>query len=472
MNRKTTFFSALLSVGAGAVLINISRLISVVIATRYLSVNEMGLYFLVMISISVISAFASFGTNISLVKFINEKETDSMKNKTLFTGLNAYILSLILTLALSLIINYFWPIIQIRSWYIFLFLTFSIFNHMNVVFQGLKQFRLISISNSTNALSKFIFVVLFLMVLKKGFSGLLMALVFSNFLALIFQMYALYSRHSFKEVLGFDTSILKEILVFSGPIYLNQLYSILYSKGYSFLLAFMLNPSAVAYFNIATRIPNGIEQLRQIYLTVFFPTILDLIKNKFGKAMDLLHVSITAAMVGVMAVSAIFFPFREEIMAVIFSEKFVACSLAAFLMLFRCIFTSCNPIMGQTLIALGKNKAPLYINFLVTTVSFPMTYFLIPSMGYMAAVYVSLAASVSGFFLNWLYLKKSGMAIGIWLHFFILIIVFIVYIGSVLHKNIFLMSASSAVLASVILIFAFQLIKMAGFKPYNSEGIF
>ena len=121
-------------------------------------------------------------------------------------------------------------------------------------------------------------------------------------------------------------------------------------------------------------------------------------------------------------------------MALIFSVKYEACSLAAFIMLVRCVFTFCNPIMGHTLIALGQNKAPLYINFAVTTIAFATTYILIPSFGYMAAVYVSFIASSIAFSLNWLYLKFSGMHIKWWNHLVPIFVSFLVFVFSMTYE--------------------------------------
>lgn len=462
MVTKSNFLKALLSIGAGAVFISISRFISVLIAVRYLTINEMGLYFLVIISISILATIASFGTNISLVKFIAEETDDRQKIHTIFTTLNAYLLSLIFFLTIFLIINSYWSLLRINMWYVFLFLSLSIFNQLNIVFQGLKQFRLIAISNGINGLAKIVFVFFMLVLYEKGFIGLIIALSLSNLLSLLFQLYLLYHKHRLIDILNFDGRLLKGILAFSFPIYLNQLYSILYSKGYSILLAVMLSPAAVAYFNIATRIPNIIEQMRQAYITVFFPTILDLIKDKFEKAKDLLHVSIVLGFVVVIVGSGVFFPFQKEIMALIFSVKYEVCSLAAFIMLVRCVFTFCNPIMGHTLIALGQNKAPLYINFAVTTIAFGTTYILIPLLGYMAAVYVSLIASSIGFFLNWLYLRFSGMHIKLWNHLAPIFVSFLVFILAMTYEHKLYVLLSGLVLTSIIFITVRML-----FKTYN-----
>ena len=453
MSAKATFLKALLNIGGGTVFVAISRFISVFIAVRYLTIDEMGVYFLVMIAISILSTVASFGTNTSLVKFITEKTDDRQKMHIILTSLNAYLLSLIFFLIIALFINLYWSLLKINIWYIFLFLSLSIFTQLNIAFQGLKQFKLIAVSNGVNGFTKIIFVFLMLVVFEKGFTGLIVALSLSNLSALMFQLHLLYRKTRLADVLNFDGRFLKEMLIFSFPIYLNQLYSILYTKGYSILLAAMLNPAAVAYFNIATRIPNMVEQVRQVYITVFFPTILDLVKGRFEKAKDLLHVSVVFGFIVVIIGAGVFFPFQKEIMVLIFSVKYEVCSLAAFIMLVRCVFTFSNPIMGYTLIALGQTKAPLYINVTITTIAFGTTYFLISSFGYMAAVYVSFAASSLSFFLNWLYLKFSGMHIKWWSHISAIFISFSVFLFSMVYgHNLYILLAGIAFTAIILIV--------------------
>jgi peptidoglycan biosynthesis protein MviN/MurJ (putative lipid II flippase) len=76
--------------------------------------------------------------------------------------------------------------------------------------------------------------------------------------------------------------------------------------------------------------------------------------------------------------------------------------------------------MGNTLVALGKNRAPFQINVLVTSLTFLCSYFIIPRLGYMGVVYIAFAGSIFAFILNYVYLCNAGIRSGVGLHYFVI----------------------------------------------------
>jgi len=402
---KTSFFKSLSSVGAGAIAVNLGRFLCVIIATKYIPPEKLGLYFLLMAMIQIFSTVASCGTNTAIVKFLAEENDAKKKEKIIFSAINMQLCALLITAGLAVICNNFFSYLDIRPSYLMLFLSLSLFTYLNAVLQGISYFKIISVVNALSGALKVGFVAIFVAYFQFGLEGLVVSLILSNIIPIGLQLYILYKNSSPSSYIILDAAILKKMLIFSYPLYLNNLFSIAFNKGYTLLIALLLSPTAVAYYSIAERIPDLLTQARQVYATVFFPEIVSLLKNDPNKAKHLLKITIELSFVLLTAASFVFFVAGESIIGLVFSEDYKKSAYAVALLLLAKPFLYSGSFMGQTLVALGQNKAPFRINIAITFLIVGLCFYYLPRYGYMAAIYIALFTSFIGYVANNAYLR-------------------------------------------------------------------
>lgn len=400
-----TFLRALLSVGSGSIVYNVSRIIVIILVARPLDVNDLGKYFIIVAISGVIFSVASFGTNVTIVKSLAEEDDVQNKKKILFTAINFYFISLLFCILLGLFINLALGLEKLEFVHFFFIVSAALFQYLSYALQGIKKYKELSISYVISGVLYISLSFLFVVTLDYGIDGLFSSVALANLIPAFFQYLVLTKKTSIGDILYLDKSELNLLIKFSFPLYINQLYTNLYDRGYTLLLAFLLNPSAVAYYSIATRIPVAIEEVRKVYLSVFYPTIVSTIRENKETAMRFISASVHFFLVTMLLVAAVFLITKTELTILVFGEKYKIVSMAIFLLIARSAFTFCGPILGMSIIALGHNKVPLSINFFVTTATFSASYFLIPNYGYMAVVYIAVLGSAVGFFMNYMYLK-------------------------------------------------------------------
>lgn len=449
-----TFFRALMSIGGGSLVYNISRIVVIIVVARPLDVYDIGKYFIIVAITGVLFSIASFGTNITIVKSVAEEEDLDRKKKILFTSINFYLLSLTIIVALGWLINIAADYEELEPIHILFIISAALFQYLAYALQSIKKYKELSFSYVVSGVLYLSLAFLLVVILEYGIDGFFLSVALANLIPALFQYAVTIRETSLKYVLCLDRHILSSLLKFSFPLYLNQLYTNLYDRGYTLLLAYLLNPAAVAYYSIATRIPIAIEEVRKVYLSVFYPTIITTIKENTETALRYISTSVHLFYVLILLVSAVFLMVKVEVTTFVFGEKYAMISMAIFLLVARSAFTFCGPILGMSIIAFGHNKVPLYINFLVTTTTFTASYFLIPVYGYMAVVYIAVSGSMAGFLMNYMFLKIKYKNLNL-RYILVMFAMFILYVFT--HLSAY--TGQMVVFATALLIFSIVVIK-------------
>jgi len=412
MSIKTDFLKGLLSIGAGNIVLNLSGILVVLLATRFISTEELGVYFLVIASAGILSSIAGMGIKVSLIKHVSESGDVMDKARLISSVALFYMSSLFIVAAIAVLSNCLLNYMQVRFSYILLFFSLAMFEHCNTILQSLKEFKGIAINNTINGICKVVTFSVLVVGFRLGFTGLLYTAILSSSLPILFQAFRLRSKFQLEDLLHMDTAHVFSVLKFGFPLYLNDLYANFYDRGYTILIAAFLSPTAVAYFNISTRISALVDNMRGVYGSVYLPTVLSLLKTRQSRVIELLRLSITMACLIILSSTFLLFLFKDRIMTILFTDKYIIASTAAVIMLAKSAPSFSGNLMGQTIVALGYNKTPFRINILVTSITFFGSYFLIPKMGFMGAVYMAISGDLLGFFLNWLFLKSKGINVG------------------------------------------------------------
>jgi O-antigen/teichoic acid export membrane protein len=178
------------------------------------------------------------------------------------------------------------------------------------------------------------------------------------------------------------------------------------------LLGAFIGPSAVAYYNVAARIPTALIQLEQSYIAVFFPTMTELLaRGKQERAHLLLNHSLRLLSFALGCVALISVLFSQQIITLLFSDKY-APSIPVFALLMIALhMTVLVNLLGYSLTSAGSPQRSLAQNLIRTTLTILIDLALIPALGVVGPAYAGLIAYyVSNPICAWL-LKLSGIRV-------------------------------------------------------------
>ena len=155
----------------------------------------------------------------------------------------------------------------------------------------------------------------------------------------------------------------KRIFSFCYPIYLNDILTVLHGKISVFIIGVYLSPISVAYYEIADKIPQAFLRVFSSFVVVYFPSLSELLSNKkLDDAEDLINKSLIIFSSGIIFFVLLAYLFNEEIIATIFSEKFINSSLVFSLLMFSFYLKGISNLMGYSLLSAGFSKVSFKVN--------------------------------------------------------------------------------------------------------------
>lgn len=453
----------------GSLITSIGQIISVAllflstaIIARFVDPEDLGKFFILLSISALLEIIVSLGLEPTLVNIITR--ADNSDKKDIFNRLLSLRIITQVSISLLYLITFYSIKNLLYEWYeyrYFIMLLFnlsSLRNFFNAELQANKKFKtLVLIQVIQTALKVFAYLILGSI---NGLTviNLLLIELFSIGSGFIIQLNHLTRNVALKFYLDFNYS--KKIFVFALPLYFNSFLHVFQARMNNFLIASFVNLQAVANYEISRKIPDGFSRLSASLTLVYYPFISELLfQNRVNEAEFLLNKYLKTLFSLLAPVFFIFFVFKEEIILIAFSSKYIYVSFATFLLLVIFLFTFVSSLMGYTLVAAGKPNYSFHTNLLRTVVGFILSIPLIYLWGYMGAIYSLLSSSILGFFISKYYLEKVSLRIKVWeiLRSFLLILIFISIIKYV--DNFYLRSLSINVIIVFLLFLIYLLIE-------------
>ena len=150
---------------------------------------------------------------------------------------------------------------------------------------------------------------------------------------------------------------MKEILKFGFPLYLNEILTFGYRRADSLIIGGLLGPVSIAYYEVARRIPDSIATFYATFKSVFFPFMTNLFaRGEKDKAEIIINNSVRwiSLVIGFGALISLLF--GEEIIVLIFSDRYLPSVPIFVLLMVGLIFTFIHYTFGYSLVALGEVK--------------------------------------------------------------------------------------------------------------------
>lgn len=414
--KLTGFRRGLFFTSTGSV-INLAFLfLETTLAARLLLPSEYGVYILLMTVVSFLVIIIDLGFRNGLTTLIAGSEGD----RQVMLANTALTFRLVCVMTAGLLV---WAghsafalldpsglALQYAQYVPIVLLVTSLDELLAAILRGFQSYRHFAVAQIVRSSLRLGLTLYFLLVLELGTFGIICSWTLAYAVSALYQYLALPVARRF----AWDRALLRELLRFGFPSQVSGILWFVYGGLQVFLLSTLAGPVSVAYYTVATRIPDALQRLSESYIAVYFPTVAALLgKGQRAQAVQLLNnslrlVSFLTALGAVVAVV-----FGEEIITLLFSEKYVASgpAFAVLMVAFHMVFMV--SLMGYTLTASGNPRRSLQENLTRTSLSLAGNLALIPRFGFMGSVSATLlSAYLASPVAVWL-LRRSGFAVAL-----------------------------------------------------------
>jgi len=397
---RNRVIKGLFSIGTSSVISMVLGFIGVTIRARVIPEEEFGVYFLLVAIAYLLQIIADFGLRLSAAKFV-AGASDAQEQQVLVSNLLAFrlfsiaILSLVAFAAKPLLMSLY-PSELLAPLFVFapiMFATELADITLTSIMQGfLLVNKMAIIQVIASALNLGLTLLFILPPLSMGVEGFIIAATISLLISIVLRLWMIPAR----KRLALDRGVMHRIITFGLPLQGNDLLTFTFEKMDVLILGMLMGPTQIAYLEMAAKIPSYFRRLYySLNSAVYFPNMSELLAQ--GRKEEAEHVMNN--FLRMVAFIATFFAlisvlFGREIVAVVFSERYMASAPALGLLMIELAISMASTILGIGLVAANHPAYLLLINLVTAVVSIATNLWLIPIVGFMGAVLARLASTV------------------------------------------------------------------------------
>jgi O-antigen/teichoic acid export membrane protein len=409
------FISGTLAIGIGRLSTVVLGFLGLAIATRWVSLEDMGVFTLLRLIGSFMASMSDFGISLSLTRFLASSENAQDKRKLTNTALFfrcltiavAFITALLGREALFLLFGR----IQYSELFIYVPIILAVEGLCGITYailEGSFKFKSLSVIEFIASVLNLTLTIVFVVWMKLGVLGLIYMRIVFRGLSAIFAYFAARIRPRVE----FDLRKLVMMLKFGFPIYINSILSFIFSRADTFLIGALLGSAEIALYEIARKIPESLEMMADAFRQVYFPFISKLFSSgEIPKGTRMLNHSIRLVTFLGMFGTLISIIFGKEIITFVFSEKYLASAPIFGILMILLTFTIIHMISGYSLVAVGGAKKIPIIESIHTMISFSGYLILIPILNLAGAALANLGGTIMVFPLYVFFLYRSGIEV-------------------------------------------------------------
>ena len=412
-NNTHEVIRGMFSLSSSTIIVIGTGLLTSVIIAREVSEEEVGTYFLILAIIGLLEIIGNLGMRISVVKFIAGSSSDDEKghfvnNIVTLHLISVFIVGTVAWIAKPVLLLLFPSKILVNFYYFvpILFMVRLSENTFKNIMQGFQQYKRVAIIGVISGVINLFFVIVFVFLLKLGLRGLIFALLISLITGEIIRIFSLPVSVRFE----FDPYTIKRILKFGLVLQGNDVLSYLINQIDTILVASMLNPISVSYIGIARKIPLSLKQIFTSISSVYFPHLTQLIgKGRLVDAEKFINTFLRLASAATLTLGFYAFLFQDEIILLVFGDKYNQSALGFGLTMIILMISSVNQILDIGYISAGRPGYVLIVNSTVALVGILGTLIMIPKYGFIGAVYARLLAELCGAPVSYWAVRKSNV---------------------------------------------------------------
>lgn len=389
--------------------------VSITLMTRYVGQRELGIYFLILAIANGGKTLGNLGLDLTLVKFLSSEHKSVQQNAFVATiGVRLVIMAVLSLLIISfgsLMSPLFAP--EIADFIVHIPVLFVLMSFRELFFfllQGLNRFGMYAAVQTASAILKCVLIVL----LSNSLD--LAMLIYIEFAMLIASIAIQFAVIPFKELIPEHVSVdwrtTQDILRFGFPLYINSLLVYVSNFGGTFIVGLFLTPISIAAYEVAAKIPQGVNRLLQSFSTVYFPTASSLFATRdLDSVRKLVNKSLVLLASGTFAAVLLSLLFSREIIGFLFTSQYLEVQPTFVLLMLAICLQLLAITMGYSLVAANVPHKSTRINIVGISVEFAMSLILVPLIGYVGVAISFIIQTLITQVLCFYYLRQENVTI-------------------------------------------------------------
>ena len=409
------FVGGTVSIGLGKALTMVLGLIGTMIVSRHLPAEDLGQYLLILLFAEFLEQISGFGLFMALPHFITAEKDEHLLSSLINSALGFQFCVIIVVGSLATLFHA--PITSllgsspVAGLVLFVPLMFFLQSATRLTqsaLQGFMRWSRIGVSNAITGVTRFVLVIILIVVFKAGILGLMAAEIGAQAGGLVFA----YTGIPIQKRIEIDPHMIRKMLKFGFPLQLNDILTIIAGRVDTLIIGILLGPADVAYYSIANKIPSMINQIYITFRQIYFPLLSDLYRKGDKKRVSqLLNVSTRLVSffttLGVLIAAL----FGREVIVLFFSERYLASVTVFTLVMFALSMSLLDYTLGVSLVAIGDTDKPALINIADTAISLAGNLFFIPILGVPGAPLADLAGRLVTNPLNVFFLRRRDIEV-------------------------------------------------------------
>lgn len=396
----------------------VSGFVTTILAARYCSKEEFGIFILLTVVAMYAGAVFNFGIQVGALRTVSispENNGPRIFGSLIVHGMATFLFSIVLVGCILPFVHRPGAHLSFTDflwWTPFLFVTQNYIAYFSVMLQGMEKFTHFAIGNILLSVLNLLFLIGFVFWKHLDAPALIISTISSRvFVAALFSIWVL---NSIKPDFTRIRTTLRELFTFSYPLGVNQLQTILFTRVDTLMISFFLGSEKVAVYEIARKIPLAINRLYEAVRIVLFPRLSKLWSKKDIDGSEKIvrtGVFLISGLLSILALNIFFF--SDPIIPLLFTDRYLdACIPFAILSFSLCISLASN-LMGTSLVAGRFREKPALINIVMTAANVVGNYLMIPVWGLFGAALATLISVVLTNPLNYYYVRKMGLKVNL-----------------------------------------------------------
>jgi O-antigen/teichoic acid export membrane protein len=410
-----TFQRGVISVSGGTVVSLAVLLVESVIVARVLPVADMGVYVLFQVVLSLLTIAVDFGFKTSAAQFISA-ESSFQQQANIVNSLITLRLVVIGAISVPILLagqplsGFFQsPGLAELMRYMPIVLLFSNLDELEAgMLQGFHRYQHLALAQILRSALRLTVSTVVLLVMGWGLPGLLISWIVSFAVSSAYQWLAIPVRWR----LTIDWNLIRRMLAFGMPLQMTRYLWFAMQRIDTFVISVLIGPVGVAMYDVAGRLPQGLQRLWEAYAAVYHPSL----SSKFAQRDLTGSIQLIERSLRLFNFATLFFAWAtvlvgKNLIVFLFKQQYAGASTTFVVMSIAFSLSSSINLLGYALTAYGRPGQSFAVNLVRSVISFGGDFALVPIFGFVGAAYATLLSQLVSAPLAWWYLRRERLPV-------------------------------------------------------------
>lgn len=231
--------------------------------TSILSTSDYGIADLITTTVLLVLPFFSLLMDESVMRFTLDKAFDT--RQVFSIGITISTIGFVAAMLLSPVIFLFETLREYYWFIVFYYVVSWIYNIVSSYVRGMDKLALTTAAGLIHTFTYLLFNILFLLVLKIGVYGYLLAMNLSNLVAIIFLVLTTKLYKNFIPLLQLDTKLAKDMVRYSVPMIPNYISWWFNNCADRYMVSYFCGTSITGIYSVAYKIPTILSSITSIF---------------------------------------------------------------------------------------------------------------------------------------------------------------------------------------------------------------